>query len=337
MVVLPQYNWLIKDIDSYASRTGLNNLSFFSGAGGTSLGSRLAGNSIVEYVEMDKDQNLIRKANSHPLSLHYENDIRDYKYTGSYEIDIIETSPPCTAFSTSGLRDKGWGKLRKHEGNKSQTLEDLIFVSANKCLEINPKIIIMENVLGLTMGRAREQLKKYVRLLKDYKTYVFVIDSSTCGVPQIRKRVFAISYRIKHTKPDMKFFEKPILYKDIKTEEGEDLTDYMKNLIVNYSSYGDKTLSDCKSREINKESLFSHKFIYPNELIPTLTTNAEGTIDYEAMKKISLNSIIKASTFPLDYNWCEVSKRKIIYACGMCVPPILSNRVMLRVLDSICL
>ena len=45
-----------------------------------------------------------------------------------YNLDILDGSPPCSSFSTAGIREKGWGKLKKfREGQAKQILDDLFF------------------------------------------------------------------------------------------------------------------------------------------------------------------------------------------------------------------
>ena len=44
-------------------------------------------------------------------------------------LDILDGSPPCSTFSTSGKREKAWGVMKKFaEGQKLQRLDDLFFV-----------------------------------------------------------------------------------------------------------------------------------------------------------------------------------------------------------------
>ena len=49
------------------------------------------------------------------------------------ELDILDGSPPCSAFSIAGRREKGWGTEKKYsEDKKVKNLEDLFFYFIRK-------------------------------------------------------------------------------------------------------------------------------------------------------------------------------------------------------------
>ena len=44
------------------------------------------------------------------------------------ELDILDGSPPCSAFSVAGKREKGWDKTKKYsDGKEVENIEDLFF------------------------------------------------------------------------------------------------------------------------------------------------------------------------------------------------------------------
>ena len=74
-----------------------------------------------------------------------------------YNLDILDGSPPCSSFSISGNREKDWGKNRKFaEGQAKQILDTLFFDFIDLAKELQPKVVVAENVKGLLQGDAKE-------------------------------------------------------------------------------------------------------------------------------------------------------------------------------------
>jgi len=78
-----------------------------------------------------------------------------------------------------------------------ENVEDLFFEFLRVAKDIKPKVIIGENVEGLTMGEAKEYFHKIQNTFEDigYLIVANVLDSSYFGVPQSRKRCFFIGVR----------------------------------------------------------------------------------------------------------------------------------------------
>jgi DNA (cytosine-5)-methyltransferase 1 len=81
------------------------------------------------------------------------------------ELDLLDGSPPCSAFSMAGSVSHGkgrthadaFGKTKQYSDIKGvENVEDLFFEFLRVAKEIKPKVIIGENVEGLTMGEAKE-------------------------------------------------------------------------------------------------------------------------------------------------------------------------------------
>ena len=92
-------------------------VSLFAGGGGSSTGYRMAGGKVLAVNEFIPEAIATYSANW-PTTKVIAGDIR--QVTGQQildligkkkgELDILDGSPPCSAFSTAGSRDKGWGK-----------------------------------------------------------------------------------------------------------------------------------------------------------------------------------------------------------------------------------
>jgi site-specific DNA-cytosine methylase len=67
------------------------------------------------------------------------------------EIDILDASPPCPPFSMAGSKREGWNKEKIAYGMKQTNIEDLTWEVIRITGELKPKVVICENVKGLTM------------------------------------------------------------------------------------------------------------------------------------------------------------------------------------------
>ena len=133
-------------------------------------------------------------------------DFLDIANIGVGELDILDGSPPCSAFSVAGKlshsRDgkhsDGWGKTKNYsDGKMVENIEDLFFEFLRVADDIKPKVIIAENVKGLTIGEAKEYFNKIQNTFEDigYDVVAKVLDSRYFGISQTRTRVFFIGVR----------------------------------------------------------------------------------------------------------------------------------------------
>ena len=122
------------------------------------------------------------------------------------ELDILDGSPPCSAFSMAGSVSHGegrthadaFGKTKQYSDIKGvSNVEDLFFEFLRVAKDIKPKVIIGENVEGLTMGEAKEYFHKIQNTFEEigYLVVADVLNASYFGVPQSRKRCFFIGVR----------------------------------------------------------------------------------------------------------------------------------------------
>ena len=129
-------------------------------------------------------------------------------------------------------------------------------------------------------------------------------------------------------KLDMSFNYKPILYGEIKTGTGEKATEYQENLL-RAALKSDECLKDINLRLYGKESCFSDKIVWDDDILQTITANGKNFRGNEKTK-ISKEDIIYASTFPQDYCFLDEHPR---YICGMSVPPIMILRIVTRLIE----
>ena len=183
---------------------GLTVVTTFAGCGGSSLGYRMAGYRIVwanEFVPVAQDSYRANMAKGTIL------DGRDIKEVTAAEImaatglkpgelDLLDGSPPCQAFSTAGKREKGWGTERKYEHGASQKNEDLFDEYVRLRDGLKPRAFVAENVSGLVKGVAKGYfLRILAELKRGYRVEARLLDAQWLGVPQQRQRIIFVGVR----------------------------------------------------------------------------------------------------------------------------------------------
>ena len=198
------YRYTLDDLKDSSDRKLFTYISFFAGGGGSSCGYKLAGGDCLfvnEFQQVAVDTYLA----NWPGTPHICGDIKNV--TGKQimemtnlkvgELDILDGSPPCPPFSMSGTKKEGWNKEKTAYGMKQKNIEDLTWEMIRIAGEMKPKVIICENVKGLTMDYARDHLNRMVADFEalGYSTTYKVLNGIHFGVPQKRQRVFIVSIR----------------------------------------------------------------------------------------------------------------------------------------------
>jgi len=188
-------------------------ISTFAGGGGSSTGYRLAGGKILAINEFVHEARETYAAN-YPHTPIIPDDIK--KLSGADilavagvavgELDLLDGSPPCSAFSiagrgfthNAGSHKSGYGK-KKHYSDEQEVenIEDLFFEFLRVAKDIQPKVIIGENVKGLTIGEAKEY---YHRIINEFDNIGYdvcskVLNAKHFGVAQSRTRTIFIALR----------------------------------------------------------------------------------------------------------------------------------------------
>jgi DNA (cytosine-5)-methyltransferase 1 len=260
-----------------------------------------------------------------------------------YNLDILDGSPPCSSFSMAGNRENDCGKEKKfREGQAKQVLDTLFFDFIDLAKELQPKIVVAENVKGLLLGSAKEYVRRIYKEFDKagYFCQHFLLNASKMGVPQRRERVFFICLRKdlatqflyqkdmfeQLPKIKMNFCEPEILFKEI-YQSGISNTNHKNNSpLHNYwkkRKQSDKSIGDIIQRVDNRLSCFSVMLIKNNEVAPTFTRN-DRTIIFEEYRSINKEEACMIQSFPLDYSFI---KNQWGYLIGMSVPPVMTAQI----------
>ena len=319
------YNWTLKDAVFTKDKGKV--FSCFACGGGSTMGYKLAGFDVLGCNEIDPKMIEAYKANHNPKYAFLE-PIQTFKERKDlpkelYELDILDGSPPCSSFSMAGNREKDWGKEKKfREGQAEQILDNLFFDFIDLAKELQPKVVIAENVKGLLMGNAIDYVRKIYTAFDEAGYYCqhWLLDASTMGVPQRRERVFFICLRkdlaepflhfadmfTKVPKIEMKFNEKEIPIKEF----AKGVT---KKETQNYSvqRFGDVML------DLNKAS-------------NTIATDINRYwLDENTL--IDKQTIHLIGSYPIDYNHLSHSNPQ--YLIGMSVPPVMTAQIATEVFN----
>jgi len=327
-----------KATDYPTTKNGFKVYSCFACGGGSTMGYKLAGYTVIGANDIDPEMAKIYQANHNPKFYHLM-DIRSLVQQENlpvemYNLDILDGSPPCSSFSMSGSREEKWGEKKKfREGQAEQTLDDLFFDFIDLAKKLQPKIVVAENVKGLIAGNA----KRYVIAINEafdkagYDAQLFLLNGSNMGVPQRRERVFFIARRkdLNLPKLTLSFNEKPVFFGDIRTDKG--ISNPMNPDTKMFAMWSHRIKSDSNfaaiaKRLYNKASYFSETILHDDKIPPTLVSGSAYYL-YDKAFQVSSNDLISIQSFPQDYDFIKTSYNFIKYVLGMSVPPVMCGKV----------
>jgi len=182
-------------------------ISTFAGCGGSSLGYSMAGFRELLAAEWDDNAVAVFKLNLPDVPI-YHGDIakltaeRVLELTGleKGQLDVLDGSPPCQGFSTSGKR-------------KFDDSRNSLFMEFARLLRgLQPKTFVMENVSGMVKGVMKFIFVKVLKELKacGYQVRARLLNAKHYGVPQNRERVIFVGVRndfgmdVSHPKGNLK-------------------------------------------------------------------------------------------------------------------------------------
>jgi len=317
-------------------------MSTFACGGGSSMGYKRAGCSIVAANDIDPEMAWHYKRNLNP-PLYYLCPIADLitaKLPDElFNLDILDGSPPCSTFSMAGSREKSWGK-DKHfrEGQAKQVLSDLFFDYLNLVERLKPRVAIAENVKGMILGNAKGYTKLIMARFRKigYRPQLFLLNAADCGVPQRRERVFFVAIRDDIEAPPLKLSPK---HRWISA--GEAIGDVQK------LSEEEKTDTDINKYAIGRVASklvkgeytgmgFQHSIIKKDKPSPTLTAAIGGASCASVMhwfgdRKLTFREAKRLGSFPDDYHAKTDKIGK--YMIGMSVPPRMTETVARAVIE----
>ncbi|WP_270167553.1 DNA cytosine methyltransferase [Paenibacillus sp. SYP-B4298] len=330
----PAWDWRLSDLAS-VPQNGLTVFSCFACGGGSTMGYKRAGYTVLGNVEIDPQMMRIYQRNHNPR-FPYLMPIQEFKRLSAADLppellnlDILDGSPPCSVFSMSGAREGKWGSEHKfREGQAVQRLDDLFFDFLDVAEQLQPRVIVAENVTGMIRGNARGYVSLVLSRLRElgYRPQLFQLNSATMGVPQKRERLFFIAARADQGFPLLKleFNEPPVLYGEVRSGKGIPLNPGTKT----YKRWHrkrprDLSMGDVTEREKGKASDFNTIILKDQKVANTLASSS-WFVRPDEPSRISEMDSIRIQTFPADYDFMDADPH---YVCGMSVPPLMMERI----------
>lgn len=332
-----KHAWLLSDLASVPSN-GLTVMSTFACGGGSSMGYKRAGYTVVAANDIDPDMAYHYKLNIKP-PLYFNCPIKDLVGRDLpehlYNLDVLDGSPPCSTFSTAGLREKTWGKMKHFkEGQAKQVLDDLFFDFLDLVEKLKPRAVIAENVKGMILGNAKGYTRLVMKRFREigYRPQLFLINAADCGVPQNRERVFFCALR--NDQQHSKLIVKPRVRRVSASEAIADLTDQHLRPETKTCRTDDRywhltkpgeSYKHAAERVTGKGKLFSHSKLHPEKPACTLRAQPHLFTHWSTRRTFSFKEWIRFGSFPDDY---KVKSAKIgQYMIGMSVPPKMTEYV----------
>ena len=206
--------------------------------------------------------------------------------------------------------------------------------------ELQPKIVVAENVKGLLLGNAKEYVRRIYKEFDEAGYYCqhWLLDASKMGVPQRRERVFFICLRKDLAeqfmeqidmftllpKLKLEFNESEIPFKKIfKDYTDRPLTDHYKKF-WDIRKYADIDFSASSKRMgKNPNAQFQYKYLYMDKVSNTITAG-ECCVLFDKPRYRNYDELCDCGSYPKDYDFCG---NKPHYLIGMSVPPVMIAQI----------
>lgn len=175
-------------------------LDLFSGAGGLSLGLKLAGFKILGAVDNDEAsvETYRRNLGNHIL----QGDICALEPAAVAarfgivpgRLTLLAGGPPCQGFSV------------KRRGSDTDVRNELLLEFVRFVTFLRPAFFLVENVTGLMSKRGKVHLDELMASMREigYSTHLSQVDIVQYGIPQTRVRAFLIG-EYTHAEPKFRF------------------------------------------------------------------------------------------------------------------------------------
>jgi len=308
----------------YNKMVSMNVLDLFCGCGGMSKGLHNAGLNIISGVNIWQTAiDSYKKNFNHNAICADLVELSPQKFNELYNksnlpIDVIVSGAPCQGYSISGRRDI-------NDPRNSLFMEFVKYVNY-----FNPKVIMMENVIGILSMKTANNTNVIDIILEqlevNYNCIVCKLYASDFEVPQNRRRVIIIGVRkdlgIIPTEPS------PIILsvKDripVKTIlQPRDMID-AKYYLSNKALLGIKNKKKKSKESGNGFGAQFLDFDKPSYTIPARywKDGYDALVKYneEEIRRLTITELKRIQTFPDDYAF-EGNKKDIIMQIGNAVP-----------------
>lgn len=323
--------------------------STFSGCGGSCLGYRMAGYRVAYANEFIEEAQRTYKAN-HSTGYLDTRDIRkvnpkevlDIVGVDRGELDLLDGSPPCAAFSTAGQREKSWGQVKCYS-DKAQRVDDLFFEYIRLLNGIQPKVFVAENVSGLVKGTAKGYFKRILTALRGagYRVSCRLLDAKWLGVPQMRQRTIFVGVRDDlgldpvHPVPLSYSYTVGEAVEGLaKGGDAKQLTPGTDTHRYWLATKPGESLSKACRKLTGKNSFLTHIKQSPDRQANTITQGTQQLYHWSEPRTLTLQELRRIGGFPDDFKLTGTFAQRW-ERIGRAVPPIMMEAVAANIRDRI--
>jgi DNA (cytosine-5)-methyltransferase 1 len=320
-------------------------IDLFSGCGGLSLGLKRAGFIVTAAVEVDPLAAQTYRSN-HKGTILIQSDIRNVTGRKMREaagltvgkLDLLAGCPPCQGFS----------RIRRH--GEQDPRNDLLFEFLRIARALRPKVVLLENVPGMTRDR------RFFLFVERLESYGYcckwgVLDAADFNVPQRRRRLIVIGSRVgtidlpckkaRQRKQTVKEYigelKTPVGSKDRLHRMYLNCTPRIKKLIANIPIDGGSRISLGKKNQLAcHKKTDGFRDVYGrmkwDDVSPTLTGGcfnpSKGRFLHPKQNRpITMREAAILQTFPRSYRFpIESGSSNIARLIGDALPPVFAQR-----------
>lgn len=307
-------------------------IDLFCGVGGLTHGLIRQGLNVIAGVDNEESCKWAYENNNKSKFL--KKDIKTIngneilKLYSNNAIKVLAGSPPCQPFSILRKRFKNQNEIDP----KYELIIDFLKI----IIDVNPDIVIMENVPGM---ESKEIFKNFINKLQQLNYFITykIVDCSKIGIPQTRKRLVLLASKFEKINFIKSFQNKKTTVKDViknlpkikageickqdKLHQSSKLSELnLKRIKFLKSGRTLKDLPDnlkpqCKINNFGKNFKNSYSRMEWDKPAPTITTNFlwYGTGKYghpEQDRTISLREGAIFQTFPNDFDFFNPNLKK---------------------------
>ncbi|MFH0903856.1 MAG: DNA cytosine methyltransferase [Methanobacteriota archaeon] len=276
-------------------------IDLFCGAGGSTLGAKLAGHRVTHAYDRNPTFLKSYRANHPEVETHCI-DILDLKASDLSDADILMGSTPCESFSRANIHGRAC--------DMTLTNHFLKLVA-----EYNPKYWVMENV------------PEVAKFLNGSGTPCRILCTADFGVPQRRKRLMAGNYPEPVMTHRFEDLSSHIPFGNIKDTNKD-----------NWSILSKKAIEGVY-RRVHEMGLKGHgfkvHFVDDKTVLHTITaseshgvrTGSQIIYDGGVLRRLTYIECIRAQSFPDDYIFCGTLAERY-KQIGQAVPSLLMKAIL---------
>lgn len=317
-------------------------VSTFSGCGGSSLGYQAAGGKVRLAVEWDQNAAETYRLNFPDTPL-YCGDIGALSVEETLtrsslavdELDVLDGSPPCQGFSSAGRRSMG--------DDRNQLFREYVRLLRG----LRPKVLVMENVVGMVRGNMKFIFAEILRELESsgYRVRARVLNVKFFGVPQSRERIIFIGVRNdlgivpSHPVGCRKVVTAGAALKDVPVDPVE--RQMLLEAGQKYAAYRSWPLlrPGQKRTDLGVKNGYSCVKVDPARPCNTVTKNdgnitMHGLMHWSEQRRFSVSEYKRFQSFPDDFQFAG-SYGDAVRRIGNSVPPLFMQRIAEHIRDRI--